>query len=464
MSVSVLLADDEETLRETMGMYLSEHDYEVHTASTAEEALDKLDRFLPDVALIDLKMPEKDGFHIIREARKNHSPTVFIVISGYGDIEKAVRATKLGAQYFLEKPFSPDELEKAIQRAVEKASWREHLRHVDEDGVWMATSDWGLVGVSDALRDIYRKVLMVSKNDSATVLIQGESGTGKELVARAIYENTPEPRGKFVDVNCAALSETLLEAELFGHEKGAFTGAAQARQGLFEVADGGVIFLDEIGDMPLKLQSKLLRVLEEKSFKRVGGVENIEVDFRIIASTNRKLRQMVDDGEFRRDLFYRLNVFAVVIPPLRDRPEDLPVLSSYMLAQFSKLYDKRYTCFGQEAMQLLMGHDWPGNVRELRNVIERAVIVGSGAEVKAEDLELPEGAKEAMPGGSDAAPREAQSLECMEKELILRVLEENDWQKAKSAEVLGINRTTLWHKIKRYGLAAGQDDEEPEEQ
>jgi len=451
MPCSVLLVDDEETLRQSLASYLIDQDYEVHTAGGADEGLGILDSVFPDVALVDLRMPGKDGFQFIREARRWHSPMAFIIISAYGDVGKAMEATRLGVTSFLEKPFSPVQLQQAIQLALRDTCWDRALRKVNGEGIRIEGSDWGLVGVSDQMLDVYRDILTVSQCGFATVLVQGESGTGKELVARAIHESSPDNGGRFVDVNCAALSETLLEAELFGHEKGAFTGAAQRRQGLFEAADGGVIFLDEIGDMPLPLQSKLLRVLEQKAFKRVGGVENVKVNLRVIASTNRNLPHMAEEGAFRKDLFYRLNVFSIQMPPLRARPEDIPILSHYFLERYCKAYGKNLTSFALGAMERLTEYPWPGNARELRNVVQRAVIVGSGVQVEAQDIMLPAPHdRRCMPTPPGSS---MQSLKGLEKQHIEKVLEQTNWQKAKAARILGINRTTLWHKIKEYGLA-----------
>ncbi len=452
MCPSVLLVDDEESVRTSIELYLLDKDYQVYTASTVAEGLEKLERFLPDVLIADLKMPDKDGFYLIREAQQRGSAAAIIVITGHADIEKAVRATKMGVHYFIEKPFSLGEIEHAIEKALGAHHCNHHLLKVRKDGIRMEAPGWTLIGISHAMKDIYRKVQMVSRNSQSTVLIQGESGTGKELVARAIFENSHHPDGQFVDVNCAALSESLLEAELFGHEKGAFTGATETRLGLFEAADRGAIFLDEIGEMPLKLQANLLRVLEEKSFKRVGGTKNIHVNCRVIASTNRNLWQMVQKGEFRRDLFYRLDVFTVQIPPLRERVVDIPVVSSYLLKQLAKSCNKRVSILSPAAMARLREYHWPGNVRELRNVIERAVILAPGDTVELEHLVI---RPETRPDGAPQAEFQTrvESLESMEKRLIQHVLDRNDWQKAKAAEVLGINRTTLWQKIKRYGLS-----------
>jgi DNA-binding NtrC family response regulator len=410
-----------------------------------------LDRFLPDVLLVDLQMPERDGFDMIREARRRNSATAIIVISGTGDIQKAVQATRMGAMRYLEKPFSLRDLDEAVRLAVEGHSLRAQLARLGDGGLRLEGAGWVLVGASDAMKDIYRKVQMVSRSNQSTVLVQGESGTGKELVARAIFECSEHDRnGKFVDVNCAALSETLLEAELFGHEKGAFTGAIETRKGLFGAAHGGAIFLDEIGEMPLKLQAKLLRVLEERSYKRVGGIENLTVDCRVIASTNRDLWEMVEKGEFRRDLFYRLDVFTIWIPPLRERPEDIPALAAHFLKQLARSCNKHFIGFSPTAQDRLMDYGWPGNVRELRNVVERAVILGSAEAIESDDLIIASTPGRQEPA-SEAPPR-LESLESMERRLIRKVLVETGWQRARSAEILGINRTTLWQKIKRYGL------------
>jgi len=451
MPRTVLLVDDEEAIRSSVEVYLQDLDYDVHTAARAEEGLTKLENYLPDVMLVDLRMPDRDGFYLMEKAQKLNSAMPIIVISGHADIEKAVRATKMGACQFIEKPFRAREIQKAIEQAIGPNTSASQLHRVDEEGVRISTPDWTLLGVSDALKDIYRQIRMVSRSTESTVLIEGESGTGKELVARAIYEFSEHPKdGRFVDVNCAAVSESLLEAELFGHEKGAFTGATTSRKGLFGAAHQGAIFLDEIGEMPLKLQAKLLRVLEEKSFKRVGGTENIHVNCRVIASTNRDLWQMVEDGEFRRDLFYRLDVFTIHIPPLRERPADIPVLSAHFLRQLSRHCNKHFTDFGPDAMERLLEYHWPGNVRELRNVIERAVILGSGRTLGADNFIISPSARAEQRAGD--LPVRCESLQKMEKRLIQKVLNENDWQKSRTAEILGINRTTLWQKIKKYDL------------
>ena len=396
-------------------------------------------------------MPERDGFDMIREARRRNSATAIIVISGTGDIQKAVQATRMGAMRYLEKPFSLRDLDEAVRLAVEGHSLRAQLARLGDGGLRLEGAGWVLVGASDAMKDIYRKVQMVSRSNQSTVLVQGESGTGKELVARAIFECSEHDRnGKFVDVNCAALSETLLEAELFGHEKGAFTGAIETRKGLFGAAHGGAIFLDEIGEMPLKLKAKLLRVLEERSYKRVGGIENLTVDCRVIASTNRDLWEMVEKAEFRRDLFYRLDVFTIWIPPLRERPEDIPALAAHFLKQLARSCNKHFIGFSPTAQDRLVDYAWPGNVRELRNVVERAVILGSAEAIGSDDLIIASTPGRQEPA-SEAPPR-LESLESMERRLIRKVLVETGWQRARSAEILGINRTTLWQKIKRYGL------------
>jgi len=456
MDGTVLIVDDEKEVREGLSAYLSKKGCEVSTASDAEEALEKLDELLPDLALVDLKLPGKDGLELVREANRVHAPTTFVMISGYGNIQKAVKATRLGARDFIEKPLDMDKLDGVIEDALGSDTARESLRELHADGLWMAVGDQHLVGISDSMKRIYRQIELAGKNDRAPVLVCGESGTGKELVSRAVFENSAGKDAQFVDVNCAALSESLLEAELFGHEEGAFTGARERSQGLFEAADGGAIFLDEIAEMPPRIQSKFLRVLEEGTFKRVGGTENIEVDCRVLASTNRDLKKMVAQEEFRRDLFYRLNVFRIDIPPLRERTEDIIPLAYYLLNKFSDTYEKTLSDFSSEATQKLENYHWPGNARELRNVVERAVIMGSGQQVEADDLFFYDCSSDSYAGSEEGL--RPQSIESMEKKLILKVLDENNWQKTKSARILGINRTTLWHKIKEYDL------EEPEQQ
>ncbi len=454
MTYRILLVDDDPAIRDNVGTYLQSKAYEVFTADNAEKGLEMLTKTLPDVTLVDVKMPDKDGLWLLEEARTLCIPTVFLMISAYADIDRAVKATKLGASYVLQKPFSPDQLEEAIKKHIGTAGTSPRPLLSDDRPLMVIKDNWSLVGASEAIREIYQKVLKVALAPQATVLIQGESGTGKEMVARAIYDNTPGEKGDFVDVNCAALSESLLEAELFGYEKGAFTGAIRTHAGLFETAHGGAIFLDEIGEMPLNLQTKLLRVLEQKAFKRVGGVKNIRVDTRVIASTNRDLRRMVGEGTFREDLYWRLNVICIHIPPLRERPEDVPVLADFFARRLSGIYNGGAVTISSAAMDKLSAHTWPGNVRELRNVIERAVIMSNGTEIRPEDIEItPPVGEPAAEATTDAAGLiRLQSIEEMEKALIAHVLKETGGRKAQAARILGINRTTLWHKMRKYGI------------
>ncbi len=444
MGCSVLIIDDDMGVRKGLGAYLSRKNYSVTSVDSAIKGVEKIKAEPPSVVVLDLKMPDEDGFYVLREARAQLAHSTVILFSGYANIDRAVRATKLGADKVVEKPISPTEVEDVIR----SMSPNETLPHQDPSILTLDESSIDLVTASESMQEVRDKILLAAKNDSARVLIQGESGTGKEIVARAIWEHNDDRPGEMVDVNCAALSSSLLEAELFGHEKGAFTGATEERAGLFEVAHEGIIFLDEIGEIPMELQPKLLRVLEEGKFKRVGGTENIEADFRVVASTNRDLPKMVNEGEFRRDLFYRLNVFSITIPPLRERSQDIAPLARRMLWRCTRGAQHPLRGYTEEAMDKLKGHTWPGNVRELRNVVERAAMLASDQRVEADDIVF----SEFRPEEHNEEVMECTSIEEMERNLIKRVLDAHNWHRTKSADILGINRTTLWQKIKRYDL------------
>lgn len=440
-----MIVDDEAGVRQGIESFLTQKGYETLSVASADEALAVIDTEVPDLILLDLNMPGKDGFHFLRNAGAKLSKCIIVILSAYADIDKAVEATKLGADRVIEKPIPPSDLEAQIRELI-PTDPSEVVP--DNRGVLpLHECPIDLVTASQSMQKVRQQILLAAGKERARVLIQGESGTGKEIVARAIWEKSQENSGPFVDVNCAALSENLLEAELFGHEKGAFTGAETESEGLFEAADGGVIFLDEIGEMPVDLQPKLLRVLEEKKFKRVGGTQNIEADFRVIASTNRQLGDMVQNGQFRRDLFYRLNVLPIYLPPLRERKDDIPPLARRILWQLGKTHDQHIDGFSEEALDKLHDHCWPGNVRELRNVVERAALLAPGNTIT-EDLIVFSDSR----SDCEQPELECTSIEEMEQKLIRRVLEDNNWHKKKSAEVLGINRTTLWNKIKSYGI------------
>ncbi|MBU1909015.1 MAG: sigma-54 dependent transcriptional regulator, partial [Verrucomicrobia bacterium] len=399
--------------------------------------------------------PGQDGLALMQRALARTPAPVCILLTAYGSIETAVDAMKRGAYDFLTKPVSLDRLDLLLQRALRERDVESENRRLREQ----LDARFGLeriVGRSAAMQEVFDTVRQVGPS-RATVLVTGESGTGKELVARAIHQLSPRIHGPFIPLHCAALSPTLLESELFGHEKGAFTGAVERRRGRFELADGGSLFLDEVGEIPAGIQVKILRVLEERKFERVGGQETIEVDVRLIAATSRDLKKMVDEGAFREDLFYRLNVVSVHLPPLRARPEDIPLLVQHFLKELAEENGKTLEGLTPEAMGLLTAHPWPGNVRELRNVIESMVVLARGGTLTVRDVPVALREESRPRGGLPAGPL---SLDEAEKQLILRTLKACDDNRTRAAAQLGISRRTLHRKLKEYGL--GPDAHPPE--
>jgi two-component system, NtrC family, response regulator AtoC len=435
----ILIVDDEEIVRESLSDWLAKDGFQVTTAPDGPAALRELSDGQWSIALVDLKMPVMDGLQVLEAARKIHPDIAVVMITAYATVETAVKAIKLGAADYIVKPFDPEELTLMVRRilqqqavvsensALRKALRREFQFH-------------DIVSRSPAMHralDLAR----AAAQTASTVLVLGESGTGKELLARAIHAESPRSAGPFVAVSCAALPDTLLESELFGHEKGAFTGAVARRRGNFESADGGTIFLDEIGDISQKLQLDLLRVLETRKFCRVGGNEPVEADVRVIAATNRDLTKAVKDGEFREDLFYRLNVIPITLPPLRERREDIPLLVDCLLERIAVEMKRPVDGVSREAMALLMAYPFPGNIRELRNLLERAMVVAASPILQPADLNLPHNE-----GPAD------DSLDAMERQHIAHVLEQKGGNVSQAARVLGIDRVTLYNKIKKYHL------------
>lgn len=484
----ILVVDDDASMRHMLRRVLTGAGYEVELAGDGKEALDILNRRQFHLALVDVKMPRMDGLAFLARLTSDQAangpaggggepPLPVVMISAFGSVPDAVRAMKMGAADYLTKPFELDELLVVVARVLKerqalienqyfKERERENLRFEN------------MVGRSQAMRHVFRLIEQVAPTPS-TVLITGPSGTGKELIARAIHARSPRAERAFVAVNCAALSETLLESELFGHERGAFTGAAEARPGRFEVADKGTIFLDEIGEIPKNVQVKLLRVLQERAFERVGSSKTLEVDVRVIAATNRDLEAAVRAGEFREDLFYRLNVFRIDVPPLRERPEDIPALVEHFVDKYNRVLGRRVTRIAGDAMARFEAYDYPGNVRELENIVERALIMTDGEELLAEnvlvgrgaagvpknaggvlgvsgawDAECPEAAgKVGVVGGkAGAGVGDVVSLREMERILIERALAQTRGNRTHAAALLGISRQTLITKIAEYGL------------
>ena len=442
----LLIVDDEAIVRDSLGKWFREEGYEIGAAESASEALARLAEQRWDLAMVDIKMPGTDGIELQRRMREIDPELLVIIMTGYASVETAVQALKNGAYDYVTKPFDPDEFAHTVRKALaHRSTERENIRlreTVAEISSGAAGGRFGeLIGQSAAMRRVFDAIDTVAPTD-ATVLITGESGTGKELVARAIHTASQRRFNPMVVIHCGALTETLLESELFGHEKGAFTGAHYRKKGKFEIAEGGSVFLDEIGDISLKTQTDLLRVLQEREITRVGGNQTIHVDFRCISATNKNLEKLIEDGAFRPDLFYRLNVFHIDIPPLRERAEDIPLLADHFVRKFSLAMNKRITRVAPEAMDVLQRYAWPGNVRELENAVERAMVVAREPELRAEDFVLKL---------NHAPDPEGQTLEDVERAHILHVLEECGGNQTRAAELLDIDRVTLHNKLKKYG-------------
>ena len=436
---TLLIVDDEQIVRDSLSKWFREEGYQVGTAESATEALTRLAERQWDVALVDIKMPGTDGIELQRRLADVNPGLIVIIMTGYASVETAVQALKNGAYDYVTKPFDPDDIAHVVHNALShRHAQQENVRLKETVAEVSRPSE--LIGQSSAMRRIFEAIETVAPTD-ATVLITGESGTGKELVAQAIHSASTRRFNPMVVIHCGALTETLLESELFGHEKGAFTGAQYRKKGKFEVAEGGTVFLDEIGDVSLHMQTDLLRVLQEHQITRVGGNVPIQVDFRCIAATNKDLEKLIEEGKFRPDLYYRLNVFHVEIPPLRDRRDDIPLLVDHFVRKFSLAMNKRIVRVAPDAMALLQQYDWPGNVRELENAVERAMVVAHEPELLTEDFTL-----KLRHNGSGG-----QTLEEMERIHILKVLEDCGGNQTRAAEILDIDRVTLYNKLKRYG-------------
>ena len=439
----LLIVDDELSVRDSLNKWFREEGYEVGTAENASEALLRLAEHPWDIALLDIKMRGTDGIELQRRIHELDPNLIVIMMTGYASVETAVAALKNGAYDYVTKPLDPDEIAHLMHNALSHRQAREENVRLRETVDAVARPD-NMVGQSAAMKKVFEAIETVGPTD-ATVLITGESGTGKELVARAIHFASPRRYHPLVAIHCGALTETLLESELFGHEKGAFTGAQYRKKGKFEVAEGGTVFLDEIGDISLRTQTDLLRVLQEHEITRVGGNTPIKVDFRCVAATNKPLEQAIEEGRFRPDLFYRLNVFRIELPPLRERRDDIPMLVDHFVRKFSREMNKKIIRVNPRAMDLLQHYNWPGNIRELENAVERAMVVSQEPELRERDFTI-------QPHATTAAPQlEARSLEDIERAHILRVLDECGGNQTRAAEILEIDRVTLHHKLKKYG-------------
>ncbi len=445
-----LVVDDEEGIRESISGILEDEGYAVVTASSGEEALSLARESVPDVVFLDVWLPEIDGIETLSRLREIDENMPVIMISGHANIELALKATKLGAYDFLEKPLSLDKVVIVGKRAFEHRKLGEENRTLKAD----LGKKWSLIGESPRMKTLRQQIEMAAQSNSR-VLILGESGTGKELVARLLHRKSQRSSGAFVEVNCAAIPQELIESELFGHEKGSFTGATERKMGKFELAHEGTLFLDEIGDMTLQTQAKVLRVIETQVFQRVGGGRNIQVDVRIVAATNKDLPDEVNKGNFREDLYFRLNVIPLVVPPLRDRREDVPELLKHFAEYFAHELGMKPKEFDAEAMRILCGYDWPGNIRELKNVVERLMIMGPSKTIAKGDIE------EQRMLQSRHIVREydyftyktlKDAREAFEKDFIIRKLQDNDWNISKTSDTIAIERSNLHKKIKAYGI------------
>ncbi|MFO7616156.1 MAG: sigma-54 dependent transcriptional regulator [Bacteroidales bacterium] len=439
-TVSILIVDDEKSVRDSLYNWFIEDGYRVECAENAKKALSILEGEDYDIILADIKMPGMDGLEMLRRIKSLRKESVVIVMTAFATVDTAVQALKDGAFDYVTKPFDPDDLSHLIRNATRQITLAEENIALKERVVSLDHVE-DLIGESETIQNVLRQIESVAQS-SSTVIITGESGTGKELIARAIHANSTRRFFPLVSVHCGALTESLLESELFGHEKGAFTGALYNRKGRFEMADGGTIFLDEIATISSKMQVELLRVLETKRFMRVGGNKEISSDFRVICATNRDLKGMVNSGTFREDLFYRLNVVNIHVPPLRERTDDIPLLVDFFIRKYCAAMNKPAVSIDPSALKRLQEFDFPGNIRELENMVERAIVVGNGKKITLKDLPIQQG----------SVGTNIESLEEIEKLHVHQVLQNYDWNITRAAKALQVDRVTLYNKIKKYNL------------
>ncbi|MCP4667884.1 MAG: sigma-54-dependent Fis family transcriptional regulator [Deltaproteobacteria bacterium] len=440
--MSIMIVDDEMIVRESFLHWFEKVGHRVEAASSGSEALEKLEEFPFEVLFVDIKMPEMNGIELLERVKKEYPDTIVIIITAYGSIDTAVKAMKLGASDYLLKPFKPDQLSLVMEKIAHQKKLASEYNYLKGRLEEITRFD-NIIGQSPAMQDVFELIPEVAQSDSS-VLIMGETGTGKELVAKAVHAKSKRSHLPFIAINCGAIPDTLLESELFGHQKGAYTGATHGRKGFLEVVSGGTLFLDEIGEISPKMQVDLLRVLDEKKILRLGDRQPIEVDFRLISATRRDLEKEVTVGAFREDFFYRVNVIMLHIPPLRKRKEDIPLLVEHFLEKYSHETTKRVDHVKRDAMELLERYDWPGNVRELENAIERAVVLSKSRTLGKEAF--------AFLRTSPASISKQGTLRDMEKHYIQQILEDCAWNVTKAAKILDINRVTLHKMIKRYNM------------
>lgn len=456
MKPSILIVDDDEVMRETLSDVLKRGEYEVYSVGSGVETLSVIRKNIIDLILLDMRLPDGDGLELLKKIKEFDTEILVIIMTAYSDIQTAVSAMKSGAYHYINKPFDLEELKLLIEKGLETKSLINEVRRLHRQQK-EGNQKSQIYGVTSQIQYVNELIGMISKTNKTSVLIQGESGTGKELAANAIHYNSKRANKALMKINCSAIPDSLLESELFGYEKGAFTDAKTTKKGLFELADGGTVFLDEIGDMKLFLQSKILRVIENQAFMRVGGEREIKVDVRIIAATNKDLETLVREGLFRKDLYYRLKVMVVEMPFLRERGEDILLLSNLFIEEINREYAKNINGLTEDAKKLMVHYPWPGNVRELKNVIERAMILTDQTYITPKQLPFELQQKEGYPSnGMDLNPleiTEIMPLETMEKIHLSNVLKKMGGNKSKASKILGISRATLRAKVKKYHLS-----------
>jgi two-component system response regulator AtoC len=458
MTQKILVIDDEKLIRWTLEQHLVKEGYDVSTVESAEKGLELINEDAPDLILLDNRLPEMSGLELLERINVAERGLMVIMITAYGMVETAVKAMKHGAYDYISKPFNLEEITFVIKKALEAGSLRTQVKQLRQE--FSGTVD-AIIGECDEMTQLKNMIRKIAKSDATTVLIQGESGTGKELVAKALHYSSARADKPFMAINCAALPVTLLESELMGHEKGAFTDAKTSKKGLFELADGGTVFLDEIGDMNMSMQAKLLRMLEEKTFKRVGGVKDIKVDVRVVSATNQELVKAMNEGQFRKDLYYRLQVVPIFLPPLRERGRDISLLANHFIEYFNRECHKNVRGISKEAEQILLTHLWPGNVRELKNVIERAMILDIDNEILTEHLsrDILDG-KPVISAPSETPvslegfviPDTGLSIEDVENALVRKALDMAGGNQTKAAQLLKMPRDAFRRRMKRFGI------------
>ena len=455
---SILIVEDEQVIRDSLCRRLTREGMHASEAADGARARELLERTDFDVVLVDHRLPDTDGLTILREIKSRLPATVVIVVTAFSTVDIAAEALRLGANDFITKPFNQDEIVLCIRRALEAQRLRDKARWIQSD-VSRRYRFEALIGRSPAMVGLKETVRSVAASPARTVLLEGASGTGKDFVAKIIHYNSPRSQQPFVNITCTAIAETLLESELFGHERGAFTDARELKKGLFEIADGGTIFLDEIGDMPVSLQGKLLRFLEELTFRRVGGTKDLTVDVQVISATNQEIRDLTSRGRFRADLFYRLNSLTVVLPPLKDRAEDIPLLAEHFVDDLGRTLRVNVKGLADEAMERLVAYDWPGNVRELRNVIERAMVLGRGEYITASDISVDVGPTWTPVRQCDAESLlgpDGVDLRDVERRLVTEAIERTNGNQTRAARLLRISRDQLRYRLEKFGLLPGR--------